>query len=183
MADIAAPTSSHYARGFAALHWLMAVLIVAVIVLIEAREFIPKEDPLRAQVKSLHFSLGLAMLGLVLARLAVRATTTVPAIVPKPAAWQTGLSHLIHLLLYLLMAGLPILGWATLSALGKDIPFFGLQLPPLVAEDREFGQWLEEVHKVLGNVLMYVIGLHAAAALFHHYGVKDNTLTRMLPGR
>lgn len=175
--------SERYARSLAVLHWLMAALVIGLIVLIEVREFIPKENPLRAEFKTLHFSLGLTVLAFLLVRLGVRVTTTAPPIVPKPAAWQTGLSHLMHLALYAMMLGLPILGWVALSALGKDISLFGLPLPALVTENREFGHDLEELHKELGEVMMYLIGLHAAAALFHHAVVKDNTLVRMLPGR
>jgi superoxide oxidase len=181
MADT--PPPDRYALGLASLHWLMAALIIALIVVIEAREFVPRDNPLRADLKSLHFSLGLSALVFLIARLGLRAATTIPAITPKPPVWQIGLSHLIHLLLYALMLALPILGWVALSALGKDISVFGLHMPPLIAEDREFGHTLEEAHKLAGNVMMYLIGLHAAAALFHHVVVKDNTLMRMLPGR
>lgn len=176
-------SSDRYTRGLASLHWLMAVLIIALIVIIEAREFVPRDNPLRGDLKSLHFSLGLSVLVFVIARLALRAATTAPAITPAPPAWQTGLSHLIHFALYVLMIGLPILGWLALSGLGKDISFFGVPLPPLIAEDKEFGHTLEEAHSLAGNVMMYLLGLHAAAALFHHFVVKDNTLLRIMPGR
>jgi cytochrome b561 len=75
---------------------------------------------------------------------------------------------------------LPILGWLTLSAGGKAIPF---ALPALVAENKDMATWYKEVHGWLGDMFYIVIALHAGAALFHHYGVKDNTLTRMLPAK
>jgi len=71
----------------------------------------------------------------------------------------------------------------TLSAKGKVIPFFGLELPPLIGADKALGRSLEDVHTTIGTFGYYLIGLHAAAALFHHYIVHDNTLRRMLPHR
>ena len=78
---------------------------------------------------------------------------------------------------------LPLAGWLLLSAEGKQIPFFGLQLPPLIAESKTVAEWAKEVHETGGTVGYFLIGLHVAAALFHHYFVRDNTLRRMLPSR
>ncbi|MEO7338831.1 MAG: cytochrome b/b6 domain-containing protein, partial [Caldimonas sp.] len=75
------------------------------------------------------------------------------------------------------------LGWLTLSAEGKLVPFFGLQLPALVDESKSIAGWAKELHETGGTVGYFLIGLHAAAALFHHYVVRDNTLRRMLPSR
>lgn len=184
MADLAAPSApTQYSRALITLHWLMAALIIALIVIIEAREFVPKENPLRAELKGLHYSLGLAVLGLLLARIGARAASSTPLISPKPPAWQTGISHLIHLALYVIMIAMPILGWLSLSGMGKDISFFGIALPPLMAENRETGHFLEEIHATIGEAAIWIIGLHAAAALFHHFVVKDNTLSRMVPAR
>lgn len=176
-------SSAHYSKALSTIHWIMAALIIAAIILIEARELISRDNPLRGQVKALHFSLGFAILGMLLARLGLRAFTTAPPITPAPPTWQTGISHTLHLIFYVLMAALPILGWMTLSALGKDISFFGVPVPPVLAADKEFGHSLEGLHKTLGEVMTWLIGLHAAASLFHHFVVKDNTLVRMMPGR
>ena len=72
-----------------------------------------------------------------------------------------------------------LVGWAVLSARGKAIPFFGLNLPPLMGEDKDLGRQIMEFHELGGNLGYLLIGGHAAAALFHHYVVKDNTLRRM----
>ena len=62
------------------------------------------------------------------------AQRAVPEEPEQPPAWQTGLAHLMHWALYALMIGLPLAGWVILSAAGKPIPFFGLELPPLISE-------------------------------------------------
>jgi cytochrome b561 len=79
------------------------------------------------------------------------------------------------------MIAMPIAGWAILSAEGKPIPFWGLELPALIAENKELAHTIEELHETAGLVFYYTLALHALAALFHHYIVKDNTLRRMLP--
>ena len=79
------------------------------------------------------------------------------------------------------MIVMPLLGWLILSGESKPVPFFGIQLPALIGENKEFAKQLEEVHELVGNVGYFLIGIHAAAALAHHYIQRDNTLTRMLP--
>jgi cytochrome b561 len=75
------------------------------------------------------------------------------------------------------------LGWLVLSAAGKPIPFFGLELPALIAPNEELAKELKELHETVGTLGYWLIGLHAVAALFHHYVLKDNTLLSMLPKR
>ena len=109
-------------------------------------------------------------------------TGVVPRIQPDPPKWQSLFAKLMHVALYALMIGMPIVGWLTLSAQGKVVPFFGLQWPQLVAESKAVADGAKELHEAGGTVGYFLIGLHAAAALFHHCVVRDNTLRRMLPG-
>jgi cytochrome b561 len=174
-------TSPRYGSTHIALHWLMALLMVAVYALIELREIYPKGSDPRELMKSLHFMLGLTVLFLAAFRIWVATRTPKPPITPAIPAWQRILAAITHGLLYLLMIGLPLLGWLLLSAAGKPIPFFGLELPSLIAQDKALAKTLKEVHQLAGQAGYFIIGLHTVAALFHHYVVKDNTLRRMLP--
>ncbi len=76
-----------------------------------------------------------------------------------------------------------MLGWLLLSAGGKPIPFFGLELPALIAPDDGLKGTIKELHETLANIGYALIALHAAAAIYHHHVLKDNTLTNMLPER
>jgi len=175
--------TSRYSTLSIALHWLMLLLFIAVYACIELRELYPKGSDPREALKSWHFMLGLSVFVLVWLRLFARVTSATPSIEPNPPGWQMVLAKLVHLALYGLMIVMPLLGWALLSAAGKPIPFFGLELPALIAENKETGKWIKEIHQTIGTIGYFLIGIHAVAALFHHYIVKDNTLVRMLPKR
>jgi cytochrome b561 len=128
--------------------------------------------------------LGLGVLLLVALRLAIRLVAgAAPLIRPAPPLWQQRLAALMHLALYAFLVAMPLLGWLTLSASGKPIPFFGLQLPALVGTDKALAGSLKEIHETIGTIGYYLVGLHAAAALAHHYLKRDDTLLRMLPRR
>ena len=176
-------TPNRYPTPTILLHWAMLLLIASVYAAIELREFFPKGSDIREGFKAWHFMLGLSVLALVLVRIAFRLMKTAPAIIPAPPRWQRLASRGVHLALYGLMIGMPLADWTILSAKGAPIPFFGLTLPPLIQPDKAFGTWLQEMHATAGTVGYWLIGLHAAAALAHHYMRKDDTLRRMLPGR
>lgn len=165
------------------LHWFMLLLLVAVYACIELRGYFPKGSDPRAALKNWHYMLGLSVFVLAAFRLVVNMTGVVPRIEPNPSGWQMLSAKLVHLALYVLMLGMPVAGWVLLSAEGDPIPFFGLQLPALVGENKNLAESIKEIHETVGTVGYFLIGLHAAAALFHHYVVGDNTLRRMLPER
>ena len=165
------------------MHWIVFLLIVAIYATIELREFFPKGSDLRNALKTWHFMLGLSVFALVWIRLAAVALSKIPQIIPEPPHWQTLAAKATHGLLYLLMLAMPLLGWLLLSASGKSIPFFGLELPALVGESKTWAKTIKEIHETGGNVGYFLIVLHATAGLFHHYVMRDNTLLRMLPKR
>ena len=175
------PTAARYHPLSMGLHWLMLLLFIGVYASMELRELFEKGTPLRDAFKSAHFMLGLLVLALVALRFAARLAFAAPAITPPPSARMQLLAKLGHLALYALMLGMPLAGWLMLSAFGKPIPFFGLHLPALVAENKELGRTIKEVHEVMGNLGYLLIGGHALAALYHHRVLRDSTLVVMLP--
>jgi cytochrome b561 len=164
-------------------HWSTLLLVIAVYALIELRELHPKGSDPREALKAWHAMLGLTVFVLVLPRLAVRGVFRAPPIVPEPPRWQRVLATAMHLALYLFLIAMPLLGWLMLSAKGKPVPFFGVELPALLVPDRVLGKKIESIHETLGTIGYFLIGLHALAALLHHYVMHDDTLRRMLPWR
>lgn len=163
-------------------HWLMLVLLIGVYVLIELRGIYPKgSDPSEA-MKMWHEMLGMTIFGLVFVRLGLRLVLRAPVITPSPPDWQRFLALAMHVALYAFLVAMPLLGWLMMSAKGRPVPFFGLQLPALIGPDKALAHNIEDLHEIIGVIGYYLIGLHAGAALFHHYLMRDNTLRRMLPG-
>lgn len=174
----------HYGSLPVAMHWLMLLLLIGVYSCIELRELYPKGSDPREALKHWHFMLGLTVFALLWLRVAIRLRAgPAPIIKPTMGIWTHRLAKLMHLALYLFLLVMPVLGWLTLSAKGKVIPFFGLELPPLLAADKALSHSLEDIHTTIGTIGYYLIGLHALAALLHHYVLRDNTLRRMLPAR
>lgn len=176
-------TLNRYKTFPMAFHWLTLLLLIAVYACIELREFYPKGSDPRNALKSWHFMLGLTVFGLTWMRLVTRWMTPPPLRNASLTVWQQLVSSVTHFALYALLLAMPMLGWAILSAEGKAVIWFGLELPALIAPNEGLVELLEEVHGTAGTVGYFLIGFHALAGLFHHYIQRDNTLLRMLPAR
>jgi len=162
------------------LHWLMAVLIIVMLCLGWSMDIISKEW--KPVWLGTHKSLGIIILALAIARLAWRFYNAPPPLPEFMQRWEKRAAVTVHYLLYALLLAMPITGWATTSAFGRPVVFLGIvQLPDLVAKDRALGKLLEEIHGYLGYVLAVAIAIHAMAALYHHFIMKDSVLMRMWP--
>ena len=173
---------SRYSSLSITLHWAMLLLLIAVYACMELRGYYPKGSDFREGLKMWHFMFGLTVLLLVLIRVVARVTGGTPPINPEPPAWQTLIARLTHFALYAFMIAMPIAGWVILSASGKTIPFYGLDLPALVGPNKALAEQVKELHETVATIGYFFVGLHAVAALFHQYIVKDDTLRRMMPG-
>lgn len=167
-----------------ALHWLIAALIGVMIVLglVMTGGF---DDDIMTKIALFqwHKSTGIAVLALVVVRLAWRLANPVPALPGTLKAYERGLAHATHLALYLLMLAIPVSGWLIASASTLPTEVFGLfALPRLITPDRGVEELVGEVHETLAWVMLGVLALHVAAALKHHFILKDDVLVRMLPG-
>ena len=173
-------TAARYSKPVVILHWLMLLLMIGVYAFIELKVLFVKGTPPRELMKTIHFTLGLTVFLFVLMRIYFRVTSATPAIQPAISPITHYVPTAMHLALYALMIAMPIAGWLILSAAGKPIPFYGLDLPPLIAKNKELAKTIKELHETAGSVGYFLIAGHALAGLFHHYIKRDNTLTRML---
>jgi cytochrome b561 len=169
-----------YSKASIGMHWLMVLAFAGLYGAVNLIDAFPEDSSSQKLAMALHFSLGMLVFTLVWLRLLLRLLGTTPPIVPALTVWRERLVRLGHLVLYLLMVAMPLLGWAARSAFGKPVPFFGVELPALVGADEALGHSLLEVHEWIGTLGYSLIAGHAALALFHHYVVRDNTLRRML---
>ncbi|WP_312979086.1 cytochrome b561 [Atlantibacter sp.] len=163
------------------LHWLVFLLVIVAYTAMELRSEFPRS--VRPLVVSTHFSCGIAIFLLMATRLLLRIKYAAPPITPKPHPLFIGLSHLVHLLIYLIYLALPLLGVTLKYYGGSDWVAFGVSMPVAPEPDEDFADTLADYHGLIARLGYIVLGLHAGAALFHHYVWKDNTLLRMMPGK
>ena len=174
--------SAGYTRTAMSLHWLIVALLVGQFVFAWTMPHIGRDTPVTTLI-SLHFTFGVLILAVAVVRLLWRATHGEPAPEDGLPPWQTASARIVHWLLYLLLFVLPVLGWINASWRGMPIVMFGLELPMLVAKRAPGWQWTGDVHVVLSNyLLLALVGLHVAAALYHYLFRRDRVLQRMLPG-
>lgn len=173
---------SRYATSLRWLHWTVFALVLLAYVFINLFELFPRGSTPRMNTLAAHYLAGIAVLLLVLPRLAVRLSHVDPPIQPAPSVWILRLSTITHVALYAFLIAQPIMGIVTLQIAGKPVTLFGITfLPALFGPgDRALAHQWEDIHGTVGEIFYYVIGLHIVAALWHHFGRKDNTLRRMV---
>jgi cytochrome b561 len=168
---------TRYPTSRIVLHWLMAALILIGYLLGDQLEDL--KDAARLSVLQWHVVIGLAVLLLLIPRLRLRRH-------PEPADWtpsdrrERALRRVVHLALYAVLFLLPVTGTG-IQATGRGLVLFDL-VP--------FGGWyrwreahlaFETVHVALTNLLLVLVALHLAAALWHAVIRRDGVLWRMIP--
>jgi cytochrome b561 len=165
-----------------AFHWVTALLVSASFAIAWLRK--PVEDlVLRTFWLDVHRVIGLAVLALTLARLGLRTLEGPLSNRRDLSVTEWILSRAAHLMIYALLIAMPLLGWAQSSARARHFNLFGIPIPPLVHHDRDFAEVLGWWHEQLGWLLLGLIGVHALAALYHHYIRRDDVMRKMLPFR
>jgi len=170
---------SQYHPASVFLHWFVFLLVVAAFITIELKGQFPKGSEARDLCKSIHGVFGQLIFLAMIVRLAIRKIYGVP----QPTNLMplfTRLAKAMHFLLYALLLISPIFGILYFQYAGKEIHFFGLVWPQFVTPNPEMKKFVEGIHEFLGNTLYFLIGIHALAALWKHYVIKDDTLRRML---
>ena len=176
------PVTSEYGALAKSFHWLIFILLAVQFAVGWSMPHIgPRTVP--ETYINLHFSIGSLILILVVARLLWRITHHVPLLMDDERPWQKNLAHATHVLLYLLLIVIPVLGWMSANGRGYTVSLFGLlDMPSLLPAKHPWTGPLGDIHDLLSNyVLLGLIGLHVLGALYHHFMLRDRTLLRMLP--
>ncbi|BCM20819.1 cytochrome b [Mesorhizobium sp. J8] len=164
-----------YSQITIAIHWLTAVLVVvAWLTAVGGRH--ARTDP-----SYVHFTVGLAVLLLVIPRLLARWLGAAPMIEDPQNRWLDLAARAAHTLLYVLLIALPLSGWYAASRLGVPVSFLGIDLPSLAAPVQGASGEIADLHETGGTLILWLAGLHALIALWHQFVMKDRTLERMNP--
>lgn len=179
-------SSRRYGAIAIALHWVMALLLIALVALGLYMVSLPDVgfDAWKIRLILFHKQLGILALALAAPRLFWRLGSAMPRLVETLPDWQKVLARFVHLSFYGLMIALPVTGWLMSSASGIPVSLLGLiTLPDLVPHSDLLFQTYIEAHAVLGFALIACMLAHIGAALRHHFLLRDSTLKKMLPGR
>jgi cytochrome b561 len=164
-----------------AFHWLTAALVLLQLGLGLYAARLPVSLA-RLVWLSRHKSLGLAILALVLLRLAWRAFERPPALPARMPRWERRAALANHRGLYLLLVLAPLAGWASASAAGLSVNWFGLfAVPDLVARNASLAEALKALHAALVATLALLLLAHVGAAARHAFLLHDGIARRMVP--
>jgi cytochrome b561 len=163
------------------LHWLMALAIIAM--LFVGVFMVSTAAPEYVGLVATHKTLGIAILVLVLVRIAVRLRYGAPPLprdLPEPIRLGARLSHYA---LYALMLAMPLIGWGMVSAAGNPVTLlWGIRLPAILPHDGSLHALLWKAHATLAFAFFALVLLHIAAALFHALVRKDGVFAAMTRG-
>jgi cytochrome b561 len=174
-------TPTHYGGAAQAFHWLTAVLVLVAFIYgpggSEQRVYAASRDAQR----HLHETLGLLVFTLVALRLLWRAVDRHPD-PPAVPRWMGALAKATQVLLYVLLFALPITSVSGAWLEGHPLTLLGgVTVTPLLPTRHDLGATLAELHGWLGDAILWLAGLHALAALYHHWILGDGVLFSMLP--
>jgi cytochrome b561 len=175
-------TTGMFALPARILHWLMAAMILAMLFI--GVGMVASVSERHAWLLRIHKPLGIAILLLVVVRLAVRLRHPPPPLPADLPMLQKLAAHASHWLLYALMIAMPLVGWAMLSAGGYPVMLgASLRLPAILPASATAFAILRHLHGWLALLLFLTFLAHLGAALYHGLIRRDGVLASMVGGR
>ncbi|GBQ92488.1 cytochrome B561 [Acetobacter nitrogenifigens DSM 23921 = NBRC 105050] len=171
------------------LHWMIALGILTLIAMGLVMDHLNLDTMRVFQLYQLHKSIGITVMLLIVLRIGWRFGHRAPALPENMPPLEKKAAHLGHALLYGLQVLLPLSGWAmvSVSVLGIPTVLFGTipwpDLPVLstLSDKAPVEDALKIVHHWASWGLLALVVVHVAAALRHHFVLRDNVLRQMLP--
>jgi cytochrome b561 len=170
------PEGDVYDKVTIRLHWATALLVAILWLMGRTTGFLPR-GPLRIDIWSVHILLGFTLAGILIARLVWRATKG-RRLRPEDRGVSYLLAAITHGLLYLLLLAVVTLGVINVRA--QAFPLFNVWSFPRLGQD-DFRHQVNAFHNIVANIVIAMALLHASAALFHRFVLKDAVLRRMWP--
>jgi len=180
-------STPHYDALSRAFHWVTAIVVTAAFILGPegfGRLMRNGIDPATRSDIVWHETLGMVVFGLTVLRLLwVAFRPAAPQI--AMAGWMHLASKGAHLALWALMLAVPVSAFLALGSEGHPLTLLGglrIDQMPVIANSglADLADW-GDVHGFLGDAIIWLAGLHAVAAIYHHVILKDGVLKTMLP--
>ncbi|HLN25406.1 MAG TPA: cytochrome b [Patescibacteria group bacterium] len=170
-------------------HWLTAAAVLCLFVMGTTMTSLRPGSALQFQLYQMHKSVGITVLGLTVLRVLWRLGHRPPPLPQTMPLWERRAAQAGHLLLYVALIGLPLLGWATVSASPLNLPtlLYGVipwpHLPILstLPDKAPVAKALAALHDAGAWALLVLLAVHVGAAMRHHMVLHDAVLRRMLP--
>ena len=177
-----AAASIRYGKVAVVFHWLTAILVLIAFLYGPGGSEQRVYSAARDWDRQLHETLGLSVLLLVVARLAWQVFDRRPE-PPAVPRWMGIAAKLVQGALYVLLFAVPLTAITGAWLEGHPLTLVsGIEVAPMLEKSHALGLRVAEVHTWLGDAIMWVAGLHAVAALYHHFVLRDGVLASMLPG-
>jgi cytochrome b561 len=163
-------------------HWATAILVVVAFVYGPGGSEERIYSPARDFDRQLHETLGMVVLAMTLIRLAWRAFDGAPRD-PPMLRWMSLSSKAVRAMIYILLIAVPVTAISGAWLEGHPLTLLGnVRIGPLLTQAHDVGSLVASIHGWLGDVILWLAGLHAVAALYHHFVLRDDVLRSMLPG-
>lgn len=180
-AEVPTQSSERYGVLTRAIHWILALALIAMIgfgLYLDSLSF-SKE---KVALIQLHKSFGVGIAFLLCVRVVNRVREGFLPIYGSPT--QQIAARAVHIVLLLLPLGLVASGFLRSLAYGKPIKFFGMEIVPVVMEKNDALHAIaSNAHAAMAWVLVGGVLLHLTATIWHHFVLRDSTLSRVLPVR
>lgn len=172
-------TSTTYGAVSKVLHWLIFLLVLAMIAGGFFMDDVP--DEYKGTIFNLHKLTGLCILFLMVLRMLWAAINVKPFLPAATPVWQRMATRVTHFSLYLLVTAMPLVGWIGSSASRKAPHIGDLTFTLPVPADKALSHSMFDVHEIIAYLIIAFVTFHVVGALYHHYIKKDDILRRMLP--
>ena len=180
------PSVTRHPLGLRLIHWLTALVMIWMLgsgLLLGFLGFGGVREMFGGDATNLiykyHKTFGVIVLGLVVLRLITKYTRPRPTELETLPRSQQLIAGAVHVMLYILLIGMPVLGWLATAAGGFPVEFFDMKLPGLIEKDRDLSKLLFNLHWYGGWAFVVLIGIHAGAGLMHRFIKRDGVFWRI----
>ena len=167
------------------LHWLIALLVFGLLAIGFTFWTLGYDgtvstfgDEMTNQLYKFHKTFGILLLLLMILRVVLRRVSPPPAYDPPLGKAERFVGGSVHLLLYVLLIGMPIGGWLATAAGGYPVQFFDWNLPGFIGKDEQLSETLFQFHGIAGLIVAGLLVLHIGAAM-KHWRLKDGVMRRI----